>query len=641
MRKPTACHATFAALLLVVTITVGPAAPLQADDAPAEGVFVEHRLILEEPNGGTDSSVSPDGNWLAYSSRRGGNLDVWVANIETGETRQITDNPATDNEPRWHPDGTKLCFVTQRDGSQDVYVVDLETRKETPIATKPFNEDYPSFSRDGSEICFTGGPRGFREVQIYNFESDEIRTLTRGYGYVGSTNFSPDGKQVIFHAYYDNSYNSGKSDLFVVPAAGGKPRNVSKERHTWDYKPNWSFDGEWITYSSRRTTPNFNLWLMRPDGSDKQPITNVAEVDLRWSNWTRDGRIGWHQVNRQTGRLRAIDLASGEISDLHVSDFNINELSSSPDKRSLVYETDARIHVVDAHPGAEPQQLTIGLKPRWNRDGSEISYLRFGGTKIGLVPRAGGEPRFLDVKPADWPNASANAWSPDGEHVAVVTAEDDLQVLKIVARDGTQRRLHESLDPITSPLWSDDGQAVLFAENHPPSVGYYISTEAVVPAIKQAATVKQPPRIPDGGGERFSATDFELSDLDGEAQRLSDFKDPVVLLYFWSTYRECEADLRLLQDLYEKYAHQGVAIIGLCYSSGTREQVSEFLESNGIDFPNLMCSQQVCDDYAVATFPTSFLLDSERRVHYWMYGILVGEHWDQLVAEMLQRQSGR
>jgi len=637
-------HLTIRLHLILATAVMHSIAaePAQAGEKASGDVFVEHRLILEEQNGGTDSSVSPDGKWLAYSSRKSGNLDVWIAEIDTGNTRQITTDPATDNEPRWHPDGTQLCFVTQRSGSQDVYVVDLETGKETPIATKPFNEDYPSFSKDGSQICFTGGPRGFREVQVYDFETDKIRTLTRGYGYVGSTNFSPDGQLIIFHAYYDNSYNSGKSDVFVVPARGGRPKNVTKERATWDYKPNWSFDGEWITYSSRRTTPNFNLWLMRPDGSEKMAMTDVRERDLRWSNWTKDGRVGWHQINPQTGRLRAADIASGDVTDLHISDFNIRELSASPDGESLLYETDAQIHVVGAQPAAEPRRITIGLEPRWSRDGETISYLRHFRTKVGIVPAAGGEPKLLELKPSAWPKAATNAWSPDGQTLAVVTRQDERSVLTLLSLDGTQTPLHESSDPIRSPVWSTDGKRVFFTENHPPSVGYYISDEPVVKAVKQAAANRPPVShiaAADEDIRRLSVPDFELARLDGERVGLSDVEAPVTLLYFWSKYRECEADLQVLQRLHEKYSGRGVRILSLCYSSGTREQVQDFLEAADVNIPTLMCTQQVCDEYDVATFPTSYLLNAGGEVHYWMYGILVADHWDELISELLESQS--
>jgi TolB protein len=600
----------------------------------APGVPFKHQLILEEPNGGTDSAVSPDGEWLAFSTRRSGNLDVWVANIKTGQARQITSNPATDNEARWSPDGKKLCFVTQRSGSQDVYVVDLESGKESPIATQPYNEDYPSFSQDGSEIVFTGGPRGFREVQVYNFATGKIRTVTRGFGYVGSANFSPDGKQIVFHAYYDNNYNSGKSDVYIVPAEGGKPVNVTQEGSVWNYKPCWSFCGSWITYSSKRATPNFNLWAIRPDGTDRRALTDVQGPDLRWSNWTKDGRLGWHQVNPQTGRVRAVELATGNVTELHTSDFHVRDLAPSPDGKKLLFETDFQIYVSDARPGSEPQSIASGVAPRWSPDGRSVAYLAERRSKIRVMSLDGGKERTLDLAPASWPEASTYGWSPDGKSLAVVAADGDKNSLVIVGPDGMRQTLVENAELKSSPVWSHDGQTIFFAENHPATVGYYISTESVIDLNRHAANR-------DGSGTTLGfdttpsqadrAVEFMLNDLDGNPVRLSEIATPRVLLYFWSTSRECESDLRALNRLRDRFANRGVTVLGLCYSSGTPEQIQHFLDSIDVSIPTLMCSKRVCDDYGVAVFPMTFLLDHDLHIRYWKYGVQIDEHWDDLL----------
>lgn len=466
-------------LFSCVAMCVGFSAFANDEVDPAQKALPDHQLILTEVGGGTDSSVSPDGKWLAFSSRRSGNLDIWTANIETGALRQITFHPDTDNEPRWHPDGTHLCFVTQRDGSQDVYIVDLATGEETPIATEDFNEDYPSYAKDGSEICFTGGPRGYREVQVYNFETGKIRTLTRGYGYVGSTNFSPDGKRLVFHAYYDNSYLSGKSDVFTVSSQGGDVTNITNDRDNWDYKPNWSFDGDWITFSAKRDTENFNLYVMRTDGSELHAVTRVIGPDLRWSNWTKDGRIGWHQVNAQEGALRAINLGDGSVSDVFTSEFNVNDFAISPSGKQILFESDARVFVMDLDPSAAPREIGRGLEPRWNRDGTSVSMLVNWRSKVAVIPLGEGEHRILDVKPADWPAVTTGGVSPDGMKLAAIVEQENGHSLTVVGEDGEVKVVVESGASLGAPAWSPDGQWVLYTENTPPSVSYFISKVAL------------------------------------------------------------------------------------------------------------------------------------------------------------------
>jgi TolB protein len=462
-----------------------------ANDAAQPRESIPHQQVLTEIGGGSDSSVSPDGKFIAFSSRRNGNLDVYTVEIATGNVRQITTNPHTDNEPRWHPDSTHLIFVTMRDGSQDIYTVDLETLKETPIATKDFNEDYPSFSKDGSMACFTGGPRGFREVQIHVFATGKTRTLTRGYGYVGSTNFSPDGKNIVFHAYYDNSYASGKADVFIVPVKGGKPKNVTKNRDIWDYKPNWSFDGNWITLSRKDTTPNFNIYVMRPDGSDVDQVTwvdgpvpmrggkismsNQNVLDQRWSNWTRDGRVAWHQINAQSGQLNAVNEA-GETVVLFKSEFAVNDVALSPDQSKLLFESDAFIYVMDAKPGAEPEKVASGLKPRWSRDGKSIGYVAGWPRRPNRYSLATGKSVTFDQDVgASWPPVSNDPWSPDGTKMATVQLNEDGSRLVVVSQNGDEKVLVDAAASKTAPVWSADGKWLIYGENVPPSVTYCLS----------------------------------------------------------------------------------------------------------------------------------------------------------------------
>ena len=47
-------------------------------------------LVHEDLHGGADSSISADGRWIAFSSRRSGNMDLWIVDTSSGELRQLT-----------------------------------------------------------------------------------------------------------------------------------------------------------------------------------------------------------------------------------------------------------------------------------------------------------------------------------------------------------------------------------------------------------------------------------------------------------------------------------------------------------------------------------------------------------------------
>lgn len=462
--------------------------------------LVQFRKVHEEVNGSADSAISPDGKWFAFASRRSGNLDVWTVSTKTGELRRVTDHPAPDYEARWHPNSTKIAFVSERNGNQDVFVYDLKTGVETAIATEKFNEDYPSFSKDGKEIVFTGGLFGSKEVRVYNYATGKVRQVTDGFGYVGSTSFSPDGRHIVFHSYFDGSH-SHTSDVYVVPSHGGKVTNITNTPDDWDYKANWSRNSEWISFSSKiaghdraeRTVggraPYFNLFVMKSDGSSLRQITDVKGIDLRWANWTSDGRLGWHGVSAQQGRIRAFEAATGKAEDLVVSEDYISDMSPFGDK--ILYETNGRVYVLGRGIGGQPLQLTRGLRPRWSKDGKTVSFVRFSDGKggIGTIAATGGEPiamawvEPLSVaeNPEPWMESQfTQALSPDGKTRAAIVSKDGRPELALISEDGSQRFLTSDGRAKSAPVWSSDGRHVLYSENSPRMVGYYLTTEKVI-----------------------------------------------------------------------------------------------------------------------------------------------------------------
>src|SRR5690606_11987000 len=82
----------------------------------------------------TSPALSPDGRWLAFTSNRDGNLDVYVQAVGSGEVRNISRHPAEDHHPVWSPDGVKLAFISNRDDNREIYVYDLASGALTNVS---------------------------------------------------------------------------------------------------------------------------------------------------------------------------------------------------------------------------------------------------------------------------------------------------------------------------------------------------------------------------------------------------------------------------------------------------------------------------------------------------------------------------
>src|ERR671912_636026 len=60
-------------------------------------------------------SFSPDGTRIVFSGHQGSDYDIYVVDIGSGQTTQVTDSPGSDSWPAWSPDGATIAFATERD----------------------------------------------------------------------------------------------------------------------------------------------------------------------------------------------------------------------------------------------------------------------------------------------------------------------------------------------------------------------------------------------------------------------------------------------------------------------------------------------------------------------------------------------
>ena len=101
---------------------------------------------------------SPDGNWIAFSSNRDKNYDVFVISAQGGKPKQLTFNSADDNVVGWTPDGQKVMFVSGRGkGGYPSLSTSFEVPRDGGIE-QPIHTDvaaWASYSQDGTRLAVT------------------------------------------------------------------------------------------------------------------------------------------------------------------------------------------------------------------------------------------------------------------------------------------------------------------------------------------------------------------------------------------------------------------------------------------------------------------------------------------------------
>ena len=83
----------------------------------------------------------------------------------------------------------------------------------------------------------------------------------------------------------------------IVPASGGRPRNLTKSPGVADWSAAWSPDGRSIAFFSMRAGGR-DIWVMRPDGSNRRRLTSDGSLN-EYPSWSPNGRSIVFQSTRQ------------------------------------------------------------------------------------------------------------------------------------------------------------------------------------------------------------------------------------------------------------------------------------------------------------------------------------------------------
>ncbi len=120
-----------------------------------------------------------------------------------------------------------------------------------------------------------------------------------------------------------------------------------------------------------------------------------------------------------------------------------------------------------------------------------------------------------------------------------------------------------------------------------------------------------------------AATGFEFSDMQGKAQRLSDYKGKWVLVNFWATW--CPPCLEEIPDLVEMYnSHRtgNISVIGVAMSSPT-DTVKAFVKQMEISYPIVLGSDAIAAQIGrIDALPTSYLYDPSGKLVTFQVGMI-------------------
>ncbi|MBK7342128.1 MAG: PD40 domain-containing protein [Saprospiraceae bacterium] len=318
---------------------------------PAAGGLPSSRAIPF----GEFASWSPDGKQLAFTTKstvfstwkryRGGlATDIYLYDLTTNTSENITDHAANDELPMWYKD--RIYFLSDRgpEMKANLWVYDLKTKTTRQITT--FTEvdvRFPGMGQDA--IVFTAGehlvvldlnPEATRvvPVQVVTDLSAKMPRTIQVSDYMQHFEVSPDGQRAVLEA---------RGEIFSVPKEHGPVINLTSSSASAERYPAWSPDGRKVAWWTDRSG-NYELAIQELSTGEEKIVTHLGPGYRYQPYWSPDSKLivyidqtmAIHLLNTLTQEDRIIDrqhfFMHGALEGFTVS--------WSPDSRWVTYARD-------------------------------------------------------------------------------------------------------------------------------------------------------------------------------------------------------------------------------------------------------------------------------------------------------------
>jgi hypothetical protein len=230
------------------------------------------------PLAGSTPAWSPSGLRLAFSRRvAGGHTQIFLADSDGTEVRQLTHDPAGAAQPTWSPNGLTIAFTSTLDGGRpQIYTINVTGTDERRLTDDPAGATEPAWSPTGPEVAFVSARTGGFEIWRINADGSGLRQVTTSSTRAIDPAWAPSGTTIAFAAQAGRG-----SSIFTIYADGAGLRRRTDQPGANDRFPSFSPTGDGIAFT-RTTTTGRSTWLLRTAPGAPPPnllIPNATRAD--------------------------------------------------------------------------------------------------------------------------------------------------------------------------------------------------------------------------------------------------------------------------------------------------------------------------------------------------------------------------
>jgi len=278
----------------------------------------------------SDPQISPDGSQVAYSRLSmdimtdRARSNIWLVDTRGGRHRPVVSGADSYSSPRWSPDGSRLAYVSAAEGrGPEIYVRWMDTGQTALLSNLPSAPRAIAWSPDGRQIAFVAHvavePASLAKPPAKPEGAEWAPPVT----VIDRVTWRFDGR-----GYLEPGYDH----VFVIPADGGTPRQITSGNFDHDGSLTWSPDGARIVLSANRNPDweydrnNSDLWSIDVASGEMKQLTDRYGPD-RSPVFSADGRylayLGFddRKMGYQNSAVYLLDTNDGSI-DVLTADFD-------------------------------------------------------------------------------------------------------------------------------------------------------------------------------------------------------------------------------------------------------------------------------------------------------------------------------